>query len=374
MKKILYVHGNSNIIGGIETFIENCLFHHKKFEPFIIFINDGRLPQRIKEKGFKNILVLNGGRLRHIHKTIKCIFSIVSYVKRHNINIIIGNGHHAWIYAGLSAKLAGVKGIFYNHGILCESNIKLPNLIEFVASKIKPSIIFANSVASKESIEKYTPGIKTELLYPCIDINKFNGCVDVLKIREELKIKDEKVITMIGRIQEWKGQEYFVKAVPLVLKEFRDTYFLIVGNSTFEKDNDYFDRIKRIINDFEVKKNVIITGFREDIPQIVALSDILVHASITPEPFGLVVVEGMAAGKPVIATNLGGPTEIIKDGQDGLLVPPKNENALAKAMIRLLKNDELRKRIGKKAKETVTESFSIDKCIMRMEDIIEKNF
>lgn len=373
MKKILYVHGNVNTIGGVETFIENSLFHHKRFEPHIIFINDGELPRRVKEKGFENIIILNGGRLRNIYKTLRNIIKIIKYAKRNNIVASIGIGHHAWIYAGLVSKIMGIKGIFYFQGVLNKSDVSFTSPIGFIASRLKPLISFASSIASKESLERFQRSDKITILYPGIEVRKFEEEANTSKIRKQLKISsDARIISTIGRIQKGKGQEYFVKALPLVHEQFPDTYFLIAGTPTFENDSAYFNYIKTLVEKFHIKEKVIFTGFKKDICEIIALSNLIVCPSIMPEGFGFIVVESMVAGKPVVATNFGGPAEIIKDGENGVLVPPKDEKALASAIIKLFKDDELRNRIAEKAKHVAMAKFSIDRCIMEMEDVLER--
>lgn len=373
MKKILYVHGNSNIIGGIETFIEVALFSHKKFQPHIIFINDGILPRRIKDKGFENIITLNGGRLRYLHKTLWSILQVARYIKRNKIDVVMGQGFHAWIYAGLAAKITGIKGVFYCHDVITQSKIGPLNPIDFIASRIKPSIAFGVSVKSKESLEKYMKGNNVHILYEGIDLEKYKPGIDFSKTKREFKLGDNnKIVTMIGRIQEWKGQEYFIKAIPYVLSEFPETHFLVVGEPTFKQDDAYFDKIKDAVRILNIQNRVTFTGFRENIPEIIAASDIIVHASIEHEPQSLVIREAMSMEKPVIATNIGGHLDYAVDGINLLLIPSKDEKALSGAIIKLLKDPELRFRIGKEARETVVRRFSIDTCIEKMERIMEE--
>jgi len=107
-----------------------------------------------------------------------------------------------------------------------------------------------------------------------------------------------------------------------------------------------------------LEDNVIFTGHRDDIPDIIADLDILVHASSRPEPFGLVIIEGMACGKPVVATAAGGVTEIIEDNVNGVLVPCEDSRAIARAVVELLENRERAMKIGFAGQKTVVEKFS----------------
>lgn len=375
MRRILYVHGNSNIIGGIETFVETSVFHHKEFRPFIIFINDGLLPERIRKKGFKDVSVLNGSRLRHLHKTLLSILGIVRFIKEQAIDVVVGHGFHAWVYAGISAKLAGIESVHYVHGIMKKKRLRFPDMIEWIALRLKPTMFLANSEASLNGIKDvYGQEVSAKLLHPGVDCSKW-GSKDPLKqvnLRAELGLPAHgKIVSVVGRIQEWKGQEYFIRAIPMILKEVSDAYFLIVGGPTFDKDYPYNKKLNQLTEVLEIKDKVRFAGFREDVAEIMSLSSVLVHASIEPEPFGLVLVEGMASGRPVIATDIGGPREIIVQNESGILIPPKDEDALAKAVVRVLQDEPFRNKLAENAKATIKARFSIETCISKMEDHLE---
>jgi glycosyltransferase involved in cell wall biosynthesis len=106
-----------------------------------------------------------------------------------------------------------------------------------------------------------------------------------------------------------------------------------------------------------LQDKIVFTGYRQDIPALMKFMDIVVHASNSPEPFGMVVIEGMAMGKPVVATRAGGPLDIVVDGMTGLLVPVGDAKALAGAVIRLLGEPGLRTRMGVAGRERVEENF-----------------
>jgi glycosyltransferase involved in cell wall biosynthesis len=213
------------------------------------------------------------------------------------------------------------------------------------------------------------------VIYPAINLPTQDLEDTFQALRKELQLPAEsKVVSLVGRIQEWKGQEYFVKAIPKILDKVPDAYFLAVGDCTFEQDYPYYDRLLKLADELCLQSRIRFTGFREDIPKIMRLSDVIVHASIRPEPFGLVIIEGMASGKSVIATDMGGPKEIITDGVDGLLIPPKDENAISDAVIRILQDKSLGMRLAENAKTTVKEKFSIERCILKMEKHLESLF
>lgn len=369
-KKILYVHANADLIGGTETLIENSLSCHDAFEPHIIFINDGLLPQRIKKAGFKNIAIMNGKRFRYLHRTVPCIIRIMRYIKENKIDIVIGNGLSSWIYAGPAAKLAKVKSVFYWHDIMKTEKGVFSRIISYIGRHIAPDLLLANSLATKKSLEKFYTGARIDVVYYGIDLAMFSPGAS--RIRAEFNIKTDPIILLASRIQEWKGHEYLIKAIPIILKKHETVCFFIVGDPTFDQDKIYLEKIKKVTHDLGVEKHVFFVGYRDDVAQFFKAADIIVNASIAPEPFGLTIVEGMASGKAVIATDQGGPVEIIKDGFDGLLIPCRNENVLAQAIIRLLDDQSIREAMGRHARETATERFSLPAYIARLEDAINR--
>ena len=129
--------------------------------------------------------------------------------------------------------------------------------------------------------------------------------------------------------------------------------------------------MRELAQSLELGDAVEFTGFRSDVPELIANLDILVHASTTGEPFGQVVVQGMAAGKPVVATNGGGVPEIVVDGLTGLLVPMSDADAMAAAICHLLSKPALARQMGLMGRQRVLEHFTIDHTIFKMEQIFD---
>ena len=139
----------------------------------------------------------------------------------------------------------------------------------------------------------------------------------------------------------------------------------------FGRDNNYKNELINLIRDLGIEDSVIFTGFKENVQDYIAVMDILVHASINPEAFGLVICEGMALRKTVIATGAGGPCEIINDPEIGYLVPPGNSLKLAEVIINYLNSPEEMKSIGLKAEKRIHEYFSADRMVERIEKLYE---
>ena len=185
----------------------------------------------------------------------------------------------------------------------------------------------------------------------------------------EWGIADNQTITIgyIGRLVKWKGADLLIKALPLLLNQKIDNFkCIIVGSGHNQKGNNE-DYLKELVRKNNLENRVIFTGHRSDIQLCMSSMDIVCLTSLEPEPFGLVIVEGMMARSFIIATNYGGPVEILKDGQTGFLVE-KNAESLAQALKIAIADPQLRKKIIGVAYEAAVNNFSVKK----MTDDFEK--
>jgi glycosyltransferase involved in cell wall biosynthesis len=153
---------------------------------------------------------------------------------------------------------------------------------------------------------------------------------------------------MVGRIAPWKGQHVFIEAFARAFPTGPERA-VIIGTPLFGEDA-YERELHELVDAHELRSRIEFAGFRDDVQAELARLDVLVHASVTPEPFGLVVIEGMASGLPVVASAEGGPLEVIEHGVNGLLAPAGDADALARELARLAVDAELRSRLGAAAR------------------------
>ena len=177
-------------------------------------------------------------------------------------------------------------------------------------------------------------------------------------------------IGLIGRISPWKGQHIFLRAAALVHQRFPETQFFIVGSALFG-ETEYEQRIRSLTESLGISNIVTFTGFRSDVQNAIADMDVIVHASTIGEPFGQVIIEGMAAGKPVIATNGGGVPEIVEDGKTGILVPMGNAEAMAEAIHRVVADPVLATNMGARGRERVRKHFTIELKARKVEAVYQ---
>jgi len=207
---------------------------------------------------------------------------------------------------------------------------------------------------------------KAVVIHNGVDFEKFythNGNID-FKIK--LKIgNDSIIIGSVGRLHYQKGYEYLIEASGLVLKYFPNAKFVIVGDGELRESLESLAKAKDVFNSF------IFMGNQTNIPELLAQMDVFVLPSLW-EGLPLVLLEAMAAKKPVVATNVNGIIEIIESEKDGILVAPKDSAALSSAIIRLLKDNELRERLASNGYIKVTSEFSLNRMIEKTENVYIK--
>lgn len=173
--------------------------------------------------------------------------------------------------------------------------------------------------------------------------------------------KDKFIIGMIGRIDRKKGQEFFIRAIPEVIKQSEKILFIIAGEET-RGEEGYEKELINLCHELGIEKYVRFLPFTDEVPKLLSSFDIFVMPS-DEETFGLIVIEAMAMQKPVIATNAGGVPEIINDERDGLLIPPRDSHSLVIAIQRMLSNNFFRQSISTAAREQATQNFDFNKCV-----------
>jgi len=210
---------------------------------------------------------------------------------------------------------------------------------------------------------------KITILHDPVDQSEFDPKLNIENlVREFGKQPNELFFGLFGRVVEWKGQAVFLNAAAEVFKKVPNSRAFIVGD-TAEGPPDYLEDLKESARKLGITSKVIFTGFRQDVPAMMKLMDVVVHASIRPEPFGMVVAEAMTMEKPVVATSGGGILDMIEDGMEGLLVPLGDSQKMADAIIRLLEGEALRRSMGKRGKEKAFRMFSLEAISGRLGEL-----
>ena len=414
MKQLKVLHICRNVDGGVAVVVE-CLARNQinsKYKPIILFDNN-KMSFFRKSLIESKIMVLelgkdNNAELKNNKRPAKP-FRIGEKIQKYFDHIALD------LYLSLKAlfgfmrydlrKVHLVKNIIIKHGIdIVHSHKDLPNCkSEILACKIArvpfiahvhqfghttsfdklfnrfiDSFVYISKSVERHHIKLGMPANKGIVIYNGVDIKKFTKTYKKNEIKYEYGIKDDEyVIGIIGRIDWWKGHQYFIKAIADATKKTPNVKGLIIGelerSVTALQNEKYYHNLNSMIKKHKLEDKIFFTGFKSNIEKILHVIDVVVHASTEPEPFGLVIIEGMAAAKPVIATAAGGVPEIIDHNINGILVPPKNSQAISKEIIKLAQNQYYAKKLGKAAREHVRKTFSTNQQMLRIENVYKAN-
>lgn len=251
--------------------------------------------------------------------------------------------------------------------------------LEYTKNDIKLTknlfVSIAVSKAIEDNMKKQKYNAVTHVIYdglPAMEKSVHDEKWQLKDIKREIGIpEDSIVIGIIGNIREWKGQEYFVKALMILGNKYKNMYGLVIGGHA-ANDEAYMNYLINIAESSNVGMRVKFLGFRNDVPRLLRIFDIFIHASITPEPFGMVLLEAMQHKIPVIATNFGGPVEILANGSCGILVPPRDEKAIVQGVEKFLNDQSFRFETVNKAFVRVEACFDLSKTVNQVEALFQE--
>ena len=370
------------VLGGGELALLHLVQHldRSRYQPVVALFSEGPLAEALRDAGVEtHILPLDPrivqtrkeslgpgslARLRDVAQTARYVARLARFIRSQKIALVHTNSLKADVIGGLAARLARKPLLFHVRDRIAEDYLPGSAARAFRwLCRALPDYVVANSDATLRSLR--LPGKKrAATVYSGIEVRE-EGTGN----REQGKAKRKEAgpcIGLIGRISPWKGQHIFLQAAAQVHARFPDARFQIVGSALFGEEA-YERQVCALATALGLQECVEFTGFRDDVPALLDEMEILVHASTTGEPFGKVVVEGMAAGLPVVATDGGGIPEIVEDGVTGLLVPMGNADALAAAICRLLAYPEAARALGCRGRQRARARFTIQETARRME-------
>jgi glycosyltransferase involved in cell wall biosynthesis len=270
--------------------------------------------------------------------------------------------------AVLAARLAGVPQV-------CHVRMLHPlSPVERRLARFVNAFIYISTAVGRAYRERGIRAERGEVVHNPIDIEAFGRNYNVSELRAELGLDDQdRVVSNVGRLDWWKGHDDFLRAMAEVRGSQPNAKALIVGSADSTSQNQtYYRRLQQLVADLGLSDQVTFTGFRADIPRVMAASDVVVHSASEPEPFGRVVAEAMAAGRPVVATAAGGILDIVEDGVTGLLVPPKDVSSMAKAIEHFLQDREQARIISQRAQRRAQERFSVEQHVTAVQRIYQR--
>jgi len=371
---IIYIIDNIEFGGGERVFSQIIRgLSKERFSVFVASNPGGIFEKKLMEVGIK----IDPLDMTHRYN-IGTISQLKKIIKTKDVQIVHSQGGRADFFARMAARIANVPIIISSMAMLVEGydvsilRKSLYVLMDRQTERWVDRFIILSEASRRTLIERHKiPPEKIVKIHNGIEIEEYHPDIKEvrnkkLELRRELGLKsDVPVIGAIGRLVWQKGFEYLIRAIPQVIEAFPEAKFLIVGEGPLRR------RLEELSERLKIEDNIIFTGFRSDIKDILATIELLAIPSLL-EGLPIVLLEGMAMAKPIVATRIDGMTEVLENSETGLLVPAKNPHKLAEAIIEILKNKTKADLLGQNARKIVEEKFSVKKMVEQTELVYEK--
>lgn len=356
--RILHLISSRGFFGAEKVVIELAkeLCSLSNYQVFIGVFKDLReehleIAEKAKESNSKVEIFPCRGRF-----DLETVSSIRTFIKYSNIDILHSHGYKSNFYAILATLFMNTQKVTTCHNWI-GTGYKMKfyeKLDKFLLNRFD-KVISVSSLIEKEILDNGISKSKVVIIDNGIDIDKFTDVKNIDYLRKEFNLNsDSKIIGTIGRLSAEKGLLYFLEASKRVLGKFPHTKFLIVGDGPLRQE------LQKESVKLGIEKDVIFTGIRNDIPEVLSLMDIFVLPSLK-EGLPISLLEAMAAKKSIIATNVGGVPGVIKNGDSGILIEPKDVQGLVDNIIELIKNRKKAIFLAQNAYEKVKKEFSSKK-------------
>jgi L-malate glycosyltransferase len=348
----------SSFIGGAEKqlYLLTSSLDPEKFRPVIIQLSPK--PSTAVPTGKMGTLELFHFPIRRIYgwSGLNQIWRLLNLARRKNVDVVHTFFEKSEVIGWLIGRLAGIPVWITSRRDLGFKRKDIYNRVFRLSARSCDKCI-ANCHAVKEAVmeQGVLPEEKIEVIYNGIDFSPDSRDPDGISLRKELGIRNgTPLVGMIANFNfEIKGHQYFLRAVKNVLEILPKAKFVLVGDGPLR--NKYETEARAL----GLESNLVFLGKRGDGPSIISTLDVSVLSS-TSEGFSNVILESMAAGKPIVATNVGGNAELVRDGETGYLVPPGDPRAMANGIIKLLRNPGKAVEMGIAGRKMVEERFSTE--------------
>jgi glycosyltransferase involved in cell wall biosynthesis len=374
---------------GAEIAMLNLVRHldRRKVTPVVVFGTGGPVVEQMRAFAETHVLPLPVAvatakkdslgiaslfRFRATLGGLAYIWRLAKFIRKNEVDLVHTNSLKADLIGGLAARISGRRLIWHVRDRIDDDYLP-PSVVQTfrLLSRWVPHFVIANSGATLESLY---PGGRPDSSLPS-RANRggpsavvHDGTPWPFPAKRTLESNGLFRIGLVGRISPWKGQHIFLRAAALVRQSFPHARFFIVGAALFG-EAEYEREVRSLTESLGISNLVTFTGFRSDVQNMIADMDLIVHASTTGEPFGQVIIEGMAAGKPIVATDGGGVPEIVEDGKTGILVPMGDFQAMADAITRILADPALAADMGARGLERVRDHFTIEQKARKVEAV-----
>ncbi|HEY0777462.1 MAG TPA: glycosyltransferase [Gemmatirosa sp.] len=358
---------HAGVLGGAELSLLDIARHHAA-ESTVALLADGPFRARLTQAGVRVEVVSVGAAASGLRRdsampSPAALVGLLGAARRvarlaRAHDVIYANSQKAFVVAVAAGVIAHRPVIWHLRDILSAEHFSRANVRAVVAlANRRAACVLTNSRATAAAfVERGGAERKVQNVYNGIDAAAFCDVrdADVAAERALLGAGDAPLIGVFGRLSPWKGQHVLLEA----LTHLPGVHGVVVGDALFGEEA-YAVHLRERAAVLGVADRVHFLGFRHEVPLLMRVVDVVAHTSVSAEPFGRVIVEGMLAGKPVVATRAGGATEIVRDGETGMLVPAGNAEALARAVTALLRT-EAGATIARAGRADAAERFTVE--------------
>jgi glycosyltransferase involved in cell wall biosynthesis len=384
-QNILVVHNNNDLYGAEKVLLELLSrLDRRRFVPIVVLPTDtrhiNRLSPELAKLNIECCFIPLGVLRRKYFKLQKLprfsfevlagVRQLVRLIRKRNVALVHTNTNTI-LASPLAARLMRVPHVWSIHELMVEP-ATVRSALHYMIPRFSTRVVTV-SQAVREHMLKDAAKFADRFTFVrgAIDVEPFLNAKGRARVRAEWGVREgEVLIGMAGRVTRWKGQSILVQAAKLIAERHPEAKFAAVGG-VFDTEKFYMDRFCKEVHDAGLDTKLTINDFRADMPDVFSAFDIFVLPSILPEPFGLVVIEAMASGKPVVATAPGGPSETVVDGETGFLVPPSDPFAMAQALEVLLADPQKRINMGDAGRRRACETFSLPRYVTEFEELYD---
>jgi len=380
---ILYPHSSDEMYGS-DLVLLNLVrrLDASAFRPYVLLPTDlryeGKLSRALSEAQIaheslampvlrRRYFSLKGAPL-FANRVLRGTRGVMAVARREQARLIHSNTSAVWGGALAAARL-GLPHLWHVHELVTEPQL-VRRMMAWMTARYSTHVV-AISQAVAEHLLADAPSLagRISVIYDAVDTNRFSPQVQGGALRASWGVGPDDVLAgVVGRISAWKGQAFFLQAFASAARKDARLKAVIVGDvapgESWRKED-----LAALANELSVADRVIWTGYQDNAPAVMAALDILVLSSIRPEPFGMVVIEAMASGKPVVATAHGGPLESVVDAETGLFVSPRDPEAMAAALAQLAATPTLRAELGAAGRRRAESVFSFDRHVQAFQKL-----
>lgn len=361
MRKVLHLRSSSGFYGPERQILHLAeIIQHEGFPAEMLVLYRRKATQPLIHPLVGEV---NGDRLEveqlddYAKFSPKVILNIARKLKERRFSLLHTHDYKANLFGLIAASLVKMPPVATVHlHDLSTNSLKLYRLLDLVTLHFFPRVITVAEAIRQELIAGGLPPDKVVTIHNGIEGRKFaaGAFARAERLRQRLGIgTGQPVVSTIGRLSPQKGQKDFLKSAAQVLKALPNARFLILGDGPARQE------LWDLCHSLGIHKAVSFLGHQRDIAAFMALSDAVVLASVR-EGLPYVLLEALALGRPVVATQVGGVPEVVQDGEAGLLVPPRRPDRLAEAILYVLRNPAEAARLGQNGRERVLREFTAE--------------